>query len=113
MKFSKSTIKVLSSLFFLAISLQSFEANAAVDKKEDAVENEVRTRRERRVVNEVWPRVRRERRVVNEVWPRVRREDDRTRRPREPRQSIPLDGGLSILVLGAAAFGVKKLRRKN
>jgi hypothetical protein len=99
MKFSKITIKVLSALFFLAISLQSFEANAAVDKKEDAVENEVRTRRERR--------------VVNEVWPRVRREDDRTRRPREPRQSIPLDGGLSILVLGAAAFGVKKLRRKN
>jgi len=24
--------------------------------------------------------------------------------------SIPLDGGLSILLLGAAAFGVKKLR---
>lgn len=24
--------------------------------------------------------------------------------------SVPLDGGLSILVLGAAAFGVKKLR---
>lgn len=27
-------------------------------------------------------------------------------------QSIPLDGGLSILLLGAAAFGVKKLRQK-
>lgn len=27
--------------------------------------------------------------------------------------SIPLDGGLSILLLGAAAFGVKKLRDNN
>ncbi|WP_136482437.1 PID-CTERM protein-sorting domain-containing protein [Cognatitamlana onchidii] len=27
-------------------------------------------------------------------------------------KSIPLDGGLSILVLGAAAFGVRKLKRK-
>lgn len=27
-------------------------------------------------------------------------------------KSIPLDGGLSILLLGAAAFGVKKLRQK-
>ena len=26
--------------------------------------------------------------------------------------SIPLDGGLSILVLGAAAFGIRKLRKK-
>ena len=26
--------------------------------------------------------------------------------------SIPLDGGLSILLLGAAAFGIKKLRQK-
>lgn len=26
--------------------------------------------------------------------------------------SIPLDGGLSILVLGAAAFGIRKLRNK-
>ena len=26
--------------------------------------------------------------------------------------SVPLDGGLSILLLGAAAFGVKKLRQK-
>ncbi|GGK11921.1 hypothetical protein GCM10007962_02700 [Yeosuana aromativorans] len=29
------------------------------------------------------------------------------------RDSIPLDGGLSILLLGAAAFGVKKLRDKK
>ena len=27
--------------------------------------------------------------------------------------SVPLDGGLSILLLGAAAFGVKKLRDKK
>ncbi|MEP1489392.1 MAG: hypothetical protein ABJK28_13295 [Algibacter sp.] len=27
-----------------------------------------------------------------------------------PTKSVPLDGGLSILVLGAAAFGVRKLR---
>ena len=27
--------------------------------------------------------------------------------------SIPLDGGLGILVLGAAAFGIKKLRSKK
>ncbi|SFZ90500.1 hypothetical protein SAMN05428642_101972 [Flaviramulus basaltis] len=27
--------------------------------------------------------------------------------------SIPLDGGLSILLLGAAAFGVKKLRENK
>mgnify|MGYP003637621447 CR=1 FL=1 len=26
---------------------------------------------------------------------------------------IPLDGGLGILVLGAAAFGIKKLRSKK
>jgi hypothetical protein len=31
-------------------------------------------------------------------------------KPKKPKTSIPLDGGLSILVLGAAAFGVKKLR---
>lgn len=30
--------------------------------------------------------------------------------PKTPKTSIPLDGGLSILVLGAAAFGVRKLR---
>ena len=28
-------------------------------------------------------------------------------------KSVPLDGGLSILVLGAAAFGVRKLRGNN
>ena len=28
----------------------------------------------------------------------------------DPPDAIPLDGGLSILLLGAAAFGVKKLR---
>lgn len=28
----------------------------------------------------------------------------------KPTDSIPLDGGLSFLVLGAAAFGVRKLR---
>ena len=27
--------------------------------------------------------------------------------------SVPLDGGLGFLMLGAAAFGVKKLRRKK
>ncbi|WP_111307982.1 PID-CTERM protein-sorting domain-containing protein [Confluentibacter sediminis] len=27
--------------------------------------------------------------------------------------SIPLDGGLGILLVGATAFGVKKLRQKN
>ena len=27
--------------------------------------------------------------------------------------SVPLDGGLSILLLGAAAFGVKKLRKND
>jgi len=27
--------------------------------------------------------------------------------------SVPLDGGLSILLLGAAVFGVRKLREKN
>ncbi|WP_194767012.1 PID-CTERM protein-sorting domain-containing protein [Tamlana sp. I1] len=27
-----------------------------------------------------------------------------------PADSVPLDGGLSILVLGAAAFGIRKLR---
>ena len=27
--------------------------------------------------------------------------------------SVPLDGGLSILLLGAAAFGIKKLRNKK
>lgn len=28
-------------------------------------------------------------------------------------QSVPLDGGLGILVLGAAAFGIKKLNEKK
>jgi hypothetical protein len=28
----------------------------------------------------------------------------------KPKKSIPLDGGLSILAIGAAAFGIKKLR---
>lgn len=28
-------------------------------------------------------------------------------------KSVPLDGGLSILLLGAAAFGVKKLRNNS
>lgn len=28
-------------------------------------------------------------------------------------QGVPLDGGLGILVLGAAAFGVKKLRKNE
>ena len=27
--------------------------------------------------------------------------------------SVPLDGGLGILLLGAAAFGIKKLRNKK
>lgn len=31
----------------------------------------------------------------------------------KPTNSVPLDGGLSILLLGAAAFGVKKLRDNN
>ncbi len=30
-----------------------------------------------------------------------------------PTDSIPLDGGLSILALGAAAFGIRKLRGKK
>lgn len=33
--------------------------------------------------------------------------------PGSPKKSIPLDGGLSILALGAAAFGVRKLRAKK
>lgn len=32
--------------------------------------------------------------------------------PQNGGKSIPLDGGLSILILGAAAFGIKKLREK-
>ncbi len=30
-----------------------------------------------------------------------------------PDDSVPLDGGLSVLLLGAAAFGLKKLRDKQ
>lgn len=30
--------------------------------------------------------------------------------PIPPEDSIPLDGGLAILAVGAAAFGIKKLR---
>ncbi len=37
----------------------------------------------------------------------------RVQRPCKPGDKIPLDGGLSFLVLGAAAFGVKKLRDKR
>lgn len=116
MKVNRKIKFVLSLLFFCAVSLHSFDANAAVEKEEKATVNTERTRNERRVVNEVWPRVRREetrtrreRRVVTEVWPRVRRPRDTGK----PTQSIPLDGGLSILVLGAAAFGARKLRKKN
>ncbi|WP_299550166.1 PID-CTERM protein-sorting domain-containing protein [Seonamhaeicola sp.] len=35
------------------------------------------------------------------------------KRKRNRTDSIPLDGGLGILLLGAAAFGVKKLRGKK
>ncbi|KAB1067348.1 hypothetical protein F6U93_11225 [Tamlana haliotis] len=31
----------------------------------------------------------------------------------EPGDNIPLDGGLSLLALGAAAFGVRKLRKEK
>lgn len=34
-------------------------------------------------------------------------------KPGRPADSVPLDGGLGILLLGAAAFGVKKLRDNN
>jgi len=33
--------------------------------------------------------------------------------PTETNDAIPLDGGLSILLLGAAAFGIKKLRENK
>lgn len=33
--------------------------------------------------------------------------------PNDRSNSVPLDGGLGILLLGAAAFGVKKLRQKK
>ena len=35
------------------------------------------------------------------------------RRKNKKTDSVPLDGGLGILLLGAAAFGVKKLRENN
>ena len=34
-------------------------------------------------------------------------------KPNDKPDSIPLDGGLSVLLLGAAAFGVKKLRENK
>ena len=44
-----------------------------------------------------------------------RRHSGRRCGTKPPTDSIPLDGGLSILMLGAAAFGVRKLRgnKKN
>ncbi|MCB4798124.1 PID-CTERM protein-sorting domain-containing protein [Neotamlana laminarinivorans] len=38
------------------------------------------------------------------------RRDSRRGDKKGSHDSVPLDGGLGILVLGAAAFGVKKLR---
>ncbi|GAB1856995.1 hypothetical protein MHTCC0001_18310 [Flavobacteriaceae bacterium MHTCC 0001] len=33
--------------------------------------------------------------------------------PYKPKTSVPLDGGLAILLAGAAAFGVRKLRKNK
>jgi TPP-dependent indolepyruvate ferredoxin oxidoreductase alpha subunit len=110
---------IVSLLFVFAVSLNSFEANAAT-KKDEKVK---RDRKDRRVVEEKWPRVRREDDRTRKEDDRTRKERNkrmekwpRTRKPRDtkkPKKSIPLDGGLGILVLGAAAFGARKLRNKN
>lgn len=33
------------------------------------------------------------------------------KKPKQPTDSVPLDGGLGVLLLGATAFGVRKLRK--
>lgn len=134
LQFSLKT--VLCFMFVCCLSLYTSEANATGSKNEKTTVKD-KTRKDRKVKTEKWPRTRREddrtrrdRTPRMDPWPRTRREDDRTRRDRRPRmdpwprtrrprggkdpkKSIPLDGGLGFLVLGAAAFGVRKLRKNK